>query len=205
MILYTLNLIIILIITYRIFIGVDFGLFNEFINLVNFLFCAGISLILFRTLSPYIHRYICPNESYARFISLWVLFLFFISILWSVKQFFFFKIHSMTNEKTIPFPIIFDKIAGAIIGIIFGINLISFILVSLYIAPATNHLYRLHEKDKIIFKTEERFPRTVHWFYRDFDWEEFLHSLKPPRRKSEWENNEQEETPVETENTTEQE
>lgn len=193
MIPYILNLIILLIILYRIFIGVEGGLFNEFINLINFLFSAGMSFILFRTLSPYVYKYILPNEDYALFIALWILFVLFISALWSIKQVFFSKIYSMTREKTIHLLTPIDKIGGAICGIIFALYLMSFIIVSLYIAPGTKSLYTLHERDKIIFKTDELWLKKYSGF-TGFDWEEFLNTLKPKQIEESQEEISQEET-----------
>ena len=167
------------------------GLFNELINLVNFLFSAAISFILFRSLGPCVFKYIFPNEEYALLIAFWASFVIFISILWSIKQLFFAKIYSMTKEKTIHFLTLIDKTGGAICGVLLGLNLMSCILISLYIAPATNNLYNLHEEDKIIFKTDEKWVKTYSGF-TDFDWKEFLDTLKPKEKPIE-ENKKQEE------------
>ena len=70
---YLLNLLILAVITYRIFIGIQEGLFNEFVNLVNFLFSASMSFIIFRSLQPNVYKYILPDERYAFLISFWVL------------------------------------------------------------------------------------------------------------------------------------
>ncbi len=87
----------------------------------------------------------------------------------------------MTKEKTIHFLMPIDKVCGAICGIILGLNLMSCIIISLYIAPATRNLYKLHEEDKIIFKTDERWLKTYSGF-TNFDWKEFLDTLKPEEK-----------------------
>ncbi len=186
---YLLNLSILAVIIYRIYIGIKEGLFNEFINLVNFLFSARISFTLSRSLGPYVYKYIFPNEEYALLIAFWASFVIFISILWSIKQLFFSKIYSMTKEKTIHFFTLIDKIGGAICGILLGMNLMSCIIISLYIAPATKNLYNLDEKDKIIFKTVEFRLKTYN------DWKEFLDILKPKEKPIE-EDKKQEELPA---------
>lgn len=178
MIPYILNLLIIAVILYRIYIGIKEGLFNESINLVNFLFSAGISFIVFRSLAPYISKYIFPDEKYALLIAFWAIFLLLISVLWSVKQLLFSKIYSKTKERTVSFFAPVDKIGGAICGIILGLNLMSCVIISLYIAPATKSLYNLREEDKIIFKTDEAYLKTYNKFI-DFNWQEFLDDLKP--------------------------
>ncbi len=52
----------------------------------------------------------------------------------------------MTKEKTIHFLMPIDKVGGAICGIILGVNLMSCIIISLYIAPVTKNLYNLRMK-----------------------------------------------------------
>jgi len=178
MIPYILNLSIIAIILYRIYIGISERLLNEFINLINFLFSAGISFTVFRSLAPFISKYIFPNEQYALLIAFWAVLILSISILWSIKQLCFSKIYSMTKERSIRFFSLIDKIGGAICGILLAINLASCIIISLYIAPATKSLYNLREEDKIIFKTDEAYVKTYSKFI-DFNWGEFLEELKP--------------------------
>lgn len=178
MIPYILNLLIIAVIAYRIYIGISGGLFNEFINLINFLFSAGISFTVFQSLMPFISKYIVPDEKYALLIAFWMVFILSISILWAIKQWVFSKIYSMTKEKTVMFFSPVDKICGAICGILLAINFASCIIISLYIAPATKVLYNLHEEDKVIFKTDEAYLKTYNKFI-SFDWQEFLEELKP--------------------------
>jgi uncharacterized membrane protein required for colicin V production len=175
---YLLNLSILIVIMYRIFIGMKGKLFNESINFVNFLFSASMSFTLFRTVGPYVYKYIYPDEAYALFIAFWVLFILFMSIVWAIKQFLISKIHSTTKEKTISFHASIDKAGGAFFGLLLGINLVGYIIISLYIAPATNNLYNLREEGKIIFKADERWVKTYSWFTK-FDWREFLDTLKP--------------------------
>lgn len=181
MIPYALNLSILAVIVYRIYVGMKEGLFNEFINLVNFLFSAGMSFTLFRSLSPYVYKYIFPNEEYAPFIAFWALFILFISIVWSIKQLFLSKIFSMTKEKAIHLFMPVDKIGGAICGILLGLNLMSWVIISLYLTPVTNNLYNLREEGKIIFKVDERWVKTYSRF-TEFDWKEFLDTLKPEEK-----------------------
>ena len=178
MIPYILNISIIVIIAYRIYIGMSEGLLNEFINLINFLFSAGLSFTIFQSLAPFISKYIFPDEQYALIIAFWAIFIVTISILWSLKQIFFSKIHSMTKQKTVYFFMPMDKIGGAICGILVAINLISCIMISLYIAPATKNLYHLREEDKIVFKADEAYLKTYNKFI-SFSWQEFLEGLKP--------------------------
>jgi uncharacterized membrane protein required for colicin V production len=178
MIPYILNISIILVIIYRIYIGISEGLFNEFINLINFLFSAGISFTIFRSFAPYISKYIFPDEQYALIIAFWTIFMLSMSVLWSIKQLCFAKIYSATKEKTIPFLALVDKTGGAICGILLAMNLASCIIISLYIAPATKSLYNLREEDKIIFKTDEAYLKTYNKFI-GFNWQEFLEELKP--------------------------
>ncbi len=178
MIPYILNLSIVVVTAYRIYIGISEGLLNEFVNLINFLFSAGMSFTLFQSLAPYIFKYIFPDEQYALLIAFWAIFTFSLLPLWSIKQLFFSKIRSKTKEKTIYFFTLIDKIGGAICGIILGLNLMSCIIISLYIAPATNSIYNLREEDKIIFKADEAYVKTYNKFI-GFKWQEFLDTLKP--------------------------
>ena len=178
---YLLNLSILAVIIYRIYIGIKEGLFNEFINLVNFLFSAGMSFTIFRPLGPYVYKYIFPNEEYALVIAFWISFILFISIVWSIKQLFLSKLYSTTKEKRVHFFTAIDKVGGVICGIILGLNLMGFIIISLYIAPITKNLYNLREEEKIIFKTDERWLKTYSGF-TDFDWKEFLDTLKPKEK-----------------------
>ncbi len=83
----------------------------------------------------------------------------------------------MTKEKTIFFPAPVDKVGGAICGILLAVNLVSCIIISLYIAPATKDLYNLREEDKIIFQTDEAYLKTYSKFI-DFGWQEFLEDLE---------------------------
>lgn len=178
MIPYILNISIIVIIAYRIYIGVSEGLLNEFINLINLLFSAGLSFTIFQSLAPFIAKYIFPDAQYALIIAFWSIFILTVSVLWSLKQVFFFKIYSMTKQKTISFFTPIDKIGGAICGILVALNLVSCMIISLYIAPATKSLYNLREEDKIIFKTDEAYLKTYNKFI-SFNWQEFLEGLKP--------------------------
>jgi hypothetical protein len=102
----------------------------------------------------------------------------------------------MTKERTIYFLMPIDKVCGAICGIILAINVMSCIIISLYIAPATRNLYKLHEEDKIIFKTDERWVKTYSGF-TDFDWKEFLNTLKPKEKPVETDKKQEEAPKVE--------
>lgn len=181
---YALNISILVIVVYRFFIGMKGGLFNESINFINFIVSAGLSFSLFQKLGPHVYNYIFPDEKYALVIAFWVLFFVFLSILWAIKQLVFSKIYSISKERTISFHPVVDKAGGAIFGLLLGINLMGYMLISLYITPATNNLYKLHEENKVIFKVDEKWLKTYSGF-TGLEWEKFLNALKPEEKPAE--------------------
>jgi uncharacterized membrane protein required for colicin V production len=179
---YALNISILIIIIYRLFIGMKGGLFNESFNFVNFIFSAGMSFTLFQSLGPFVYNYIFPDEKYALAIAFWASFFVFLSALWGVKQVVFSKIYSLLKDRTISFHPVVDKAGGAIFGLLLGINLVGYMLISLYIMPVTNSLYNLREENKVIFKVDEKWLKTYSGF-TSLEWEKFLDTLKPEEKE----------------------
>ena len=181
---YIINLLVVGVVIYRILIGAKGGLFNEFINLINVFFSAGMSLILFRPISVYFREFLVPSERIALIITFWGLFFLFYLILWLVKQLSVSKIYTLIKEEGIAFPFFIDKVGGLICGILLSTVLLSSIFISLYIAPATKDIYNLRKQGKIIFNVDEVLPRGYSILTRilpeeeRFDWKEFMNSLE---------------------------
>lgn len=182
---YFANILALIIVLYRISIGAKGGLFNEFSNLINFLFSMGISFTLFNSVGSYIQSYLCPNKNYALLIAFWLIFILVFLVVWVIKGLLLSKIYLLTRKKEIPFPPLLDRVGGATCGMLLGLVFLSTVVMSFYIAPLSESTYSSIQKDgEMIFNVGEIWPRSYSAFTRslpsgdEFDWEKFLNEYK---------------------------
>lgn len=182
---YILNLCIVLTILYRISIGWKRGLFNESTNLAIFLFSSGLSIAFFEVFAGVIRHYFCRNEDISIVISFVSILIGTFAILWVLKFNLMEKALLSAYEKRILFPKLLDKLGGAICGLTLGALMLSFFILSLYMAPIPNDFYEeTRIKNEVLFHLDEFLPRSygamlqIPFFQAEFNYEDFLNKYR---------------------------